>query len=343
LKAPIKKIFAVFIILLIVFLYLYSEKKVKRYEFTSIKIGTLSNIIIYSYENEKELKTVHDECLREIDKLAKIFNAHSKDSLIAKINKDAWKKPVKVNTDFENVFFKSKRFFDITDGAFDPGVLPLLRLWRLFEFNDKNVKIPSKSEIKKVLDYASIEYAELENGKVRFLKKSVKLDFGGIAKGYIIDKVADILKRDSRVIAGIVNIGGDLKIVNKNKKIFPYFKIAVKSPLEENGFLGVVFIQEGAIVTSGVYERFKKKNNELFAHIIDPGSGFPVKSDILSVTVIGNNAVDCDALATSFMVLGVEKSKEIAKKENVKILFAVKKAKKGVKLISVNGFVLKNE
>ena len=202
---------------------------------------------------------------------------------------------VSVSDDTLRLLEKSVYYGNLTDGKFDITVCPVSELWDF-----KNQIVPSRSEIAEALksvDYHSIEIkgntANL-NGK--------KIDLGGIAKGYIADKVVSYLEGKG-VKKALVNLGGNIKVTGK-------FNIGIRKPFTEEILLNMPLENKSA-VTSGIYERYIEKNGEIYHHVLDPATGCGVKNELSSVTVIGENSADCDTLSTACLLLGTEKGKEI--------------------------------
>ena len=204
---------------------------------------------------------------------------------------------VSVSDDTLRLLEKSVYYGNLTDGKFDITVCPVSELWDF-----KNQIVPSRSEIAEALknvDYHSIEIkgntANL-NGK--------KIDLGGIAKGYITDKVVSYLEGKG-VKKALVNLGGNIKVTGK-------FNIGIRKPFTEEILLNMPLENKSA-VTSGIYERYIEKDGEIYHHVLDPATGCGVKNELSSVTVIGENSADCDALSTACLLLGTEKGKAIIK------------------------------
>lgn len=202
---------------------------------------------------------------------------------------------VSVSDDTLHLLEKSVYYGNLTDGKFDITVCPVSELWDF-----KNQIVPNRSEIAEALksvDYHSIEIkgntANL-NGK--------KIDLGGIAKGYIADKVISYLEGKG-VKKALVNLGGNIKVTGK-------FNIGIRKPFTEEILLNMPLENKSA-VTSGIYERYIEKDGEIYHHVLDPATGCGVKNELSSVTVIGENSADCDALSTACLLLGTEKGKEI--------------------------------
>ena len=212
---------------------------------------------------------------------------------------------VSVSDDTLRLLEKSVYYGNLTDGKFDITICPVSELWDF-----KNQIVPSRSEIAEALksvDYHSIEIkgntANL-NGK--------KIDLGGIAKGYITDKVVSYLEGKG-VKKALVNLGGNIKVTGK-------FNIGIRKPFTEEILLNMPLENKSA-VTSGIYERYIEKNGKIYHHILDPETGYGVENELASVTVIGDNSCDCDALSTVCMLVGNEKSAEILKDNNAEAVF----------------------
>lgn len=202
---------------------------------------------------------------------------------------------VSVSDDTLRLLEKSVYYGSLTDGKFDITVCPVSELWDF-----KNQIVPSRSEIAEALksvDYHSIEIkgntANL-NGK--------KIDLGGIAKGYIADKVISYFEGKG-VKKALVNLGGNIKVTGK-------FDIGIRKPFAEEILLNMPLENKSA-VTSGIYERYIEKDGEIYHHVLDPATGCGVKNELSSVTVIGENSADCDALSTACLLFGTEKGKAI--------------------------------
>ena len=227
------------------------------------------------------------------EELEKLLSRTVKGSDVYKLNEaDGF---VSVSDDTLRLLEKSVYYGSLTDGKFDITVCPVSELWDF-----KNQIVPSRSEIAEALknvDYHSIEIKENTanlNGK--------KIDLGGIAKGYITDKVISYFESKG-VKKALVNLGGNIGMTGK-------FNIGIRKPFTEEILLNMPLENQSA-ATSGIYERYIEKDGEIYHHVLDPATGYGVKNELSSVTVIGNNSADCDALSTACLLLGTEKGKAI--------------------------------
>lgn len=325
---------------LLIFIIFYKTFSLeKKYEASFLKLGTVVTVICYA-EKDIDFSKLSEDLSRKLEEMEKIFSVHDKDSEISYVNHMAGKGPVDVSSPLWEVICFSKELWSETEKRFDPTVYPLLQKWNLTDFEgDNDTAIPEKTEIDRMLLMLSMEKVILENGKVAFANETLSLDLGGIAKGFIIDELVEIVKKDPAVKAGIVNIGGDLRAFIKDHKRLP-FRIGIRDPRKKDSLTGYVEIDNGSIVTSGGYERYRKVEKKKYIHIIDPVTGYPVDNGTLSVTVMGESAMRCDGLATAYMILGPEGTEKVLKEE--KILFEVERDGKA-DTIFLNGFELRKK
>ncbi|MDB2657354.1 FAD:protein FMN transferase [Crocinitomicaceae bacterium] len=215
---------------------------------------------------------------------------------------------------FGTCYEKSAQISELTNGAFDPTVFPLVKAWGFFK---EEAPIPEQNEIDSLLEFVGfnkeLHTCMLSPPRVSFTKRnpSFKLDFNAIAQGYSVDILAQYLNKK-----GIKNyyleIGGEIVVKGKNREN-KRWRIGIDSPKQKQGTRvldNVVNISNKAIATSGNYRKFYIKDGVKYAHTIDPKTGKPVQHSLLSATVIANSCADADAYATAFMVMGVEKSME---------------------------------
>jgi len=191
---------------------------------------------------------------------------------------------------------RSLYFSDLTNGKFDITICPVSSLWDF-----KNQVIPSKDEIAEALKNVDYEAIEIKGNLVNLGGK--KIDLGGIAKGYIADKLKDYLLNNG-ANKGIVNLGGNVVVFGKE------YRVGIKKPFSED-IAAVLLIKDKSAVTSGIYERYIEKDGEIYHHIIDTETGYGVENELASVTVVGDSSLDCDALSTVCMLMGKEKGLEI--------------------------------
>lgn len=252
-----------------------------------------------------------ESTVRAIEKKMSRFNFSSQISLI---NKMAGTKPVAVDEETFNLIETSLRLGELTGSAFNIAFVPAAQLWN---FKSKNHGIPSQQDIEKARHLINIKNV-LINKKNRtiFLKhKECKIGLDGIAKGYALDKVGEILEKNG-IKNYIIYGGGDILI--GGKKGDEKWQIGIQHP-RLKGKLIARFEMEGkwAIATSGDYERYFTKNSVRYHHIIDPKTARPSRTGIISATVISSSGVISDGIATACVVLGEENVKRLHEKKPI--------------------------
>jgi len=236
-----------------------------------------------------------------VGELKRQFDRFDPESALAAINRDASTAPVQIGEDLAKVLARCYRWHLASGGAFDPTVVPLIELWRAAA---EEGKLPSDSDLGSQMKRVGLQEITLtHDGRIMFAREGMALDFGAVAKGYIADEVARLLK--SRGVArGIVDVGGNALAFGEGSFTFGVADPA--SPRESEKLMGTVEVEEGAVITSGNYERFVTIGGKRYSHIVDPRTGRPVDNGLVAVTVIGGGGIDADAVATALMVVGKE-------------------------------------
>ena len=191
---------------------------------------------------------------------------------------------------------------DATDGAFDPTLAPVLDAWG---FTKDERRVPSADELKELLSHTGCGKVALEktaDGWTVTLLDGAQLDLGGIAKGYAGDAVRTVLA-ELNITSAVIDLGGDVGLLGA-KPDGSDWRVAVKNPADPSKFLGVLTAADTFVVTSGIYERGFEENGVRYHHIIDPKTGKPAESGLVSVTVVCGDGAWADALSTACFVLG---------------------------------------
>ncbi len=224
----------------------------------------------------------------------KTLNAHNKDSEISKLNQNGGGK---VSDETANLLRQSLGFCSMSGGSFDITVYPLSLIW-----NFKNEIVPTRNEIAEAL--SSVDYGSIVIDGNDVSLNGTKIDLGGIAKGYITDKVLSYLKENGAA-GGIINLGGNVYVFGEKE-----YNIGIATPFKENETAAVLSLKNKSVSTSGVYQRYFKKDGKLYHHIIDPATGYPAESDLLSASVICDNSATADALSTICVLKGLKGATE---------------------------------
>ncbi len=188
------------------------------------------------------------------------------------------------------------------DGALDITVYPLVEEWG---FISGKYKIPSESEIKKLLSSVGFKKVEIDGDGVS-LPKNTRIDLGAVAKGFLADKCVKTV-RDEGSKSAIFKLGGTIAVYGK-KTDGSDWKVAITDPDNTSEYFGYLSCKDTVVSTSGGYERYFEKNGKKYIHIIDPKTGYPVDNGIKSVSVISREGIYADALSTALCVMGVEKA-----------------------------------
>ena len=193
-----------------------------------------------------------------------------------------------------------------TGGALNIALYPALRLWG---FTTGSYQVPEAEALEAALALTDLEGVELdtEHSRVR-LESGMELDLGAVAKGYAGDRMAELL-RACGVESAILNLGGNVQTVGK-KPDGSLWRIGIQDPQDESGYLAALEVEDCAVVTSGGYQRYFEQDGETYWHILDPETGAPARSGLISVTVTGPSGAVCDALSTSLFVMGLEEASD---------------------------------
>lgn len=242
-----------------------------------------------------------NKAVDEINRLETVLSVEKKESDIYKLNETG---SGTLSTDTKNIVSKALEINKTTNGAFDISIYPLMVKWG---FTTQKYNVPSKNEISKLLknvDSSKIIFDE-KSGSIK-LKENMKIDLGGIAKGYTSSRVMQIFK-ECGVTSGLVSLGGNVQALG-TKTDGTAWQIAIENPDKSSDYIGVVSVKDKAVITSGGYERYFEKNGKTYHHILDPENGYPAESGLKSVTIVSDDGTLADALSTSLFVMGKEKA-----------------------------------
>ena len=268
--------------------------------------GTMYHV---TYQNSEDLQQEIVKALEAVDNSLSPFNPHS---IITQVNNNT---DVTVDPLFTDVFRISQEVSEATDGAFDITIAPLVNLWG---FGFKKGETPSAHAIDSLLQLVGYKKVSLDDkGHVHKSDPRIMLDCSAVAKGYGCDIVAQVLRRHD-VLNYMVEIGGEVVTRGVNENRVPW-RIGVNRPTEDptqtsQELQTVLNVTDKAMATSGNYRNFYYKDGKKYAHTIDPKSGRPVQHSLLSATVLSTDCATADAYATSFMVMGMERAKEVLDK-----------------------------
>ena len=300
--------FAIFVIVAMYFA-LSTGRRVQFDSGYQLVMGTFARVVVVA----KDPATAH-KCVRlalaEIKNVDELMSNYKSDSEIGRVNKNAAMEPVAVGEATFEVLQKSIEFSRLTDGAFDITVGPLVSLFRIEERTGTAPSEVMIADAKSKVGYEKLKLDE-ENRTVQFTVEGMRLDLGGVAKGYAVDKAIEAA-RQSGAFGAMVDLGGDIRCFGKPPEGKRQWLIGLQDPkaaIKGIGGGGIVLtlkVTDKAVATSGDYQQFVLVEGKRHSHIIDRESGSSAEG-LSSVTIIADSAIDADALATAVSVMGAEK------------------------------------
>ena len=268
-----------------------------------------------------------------------------KESEISIFNENLSTEPQKISDDFFYVLEQGKIINQKTGGMFDYTIFPIMNLWGFGPSANKEKKNPNKDEIENVLRYIGTDKIQLNHPYIKKLNPKIQLDLNAIAKGYAVDKIHDwlVLKGFSNIF---VEIGGEVRCSGVNASNSQWL-IGIDTPLE-NSFPGQklfskTILNNESMATSGNYRNFRSQNGKIINHTIDPISGFPLETNVVSVSVKADKCLTADAWATALMVLSFEAGmKKVEEDETIEALWIILGKRGDFKQYSSSSFFYKD-
>ncbi|WP_459938850.1 FAD:protein FMN transferase [Desulfonatronum parangueonense] len=296
--------------------------------FTGMTMGTVYTVRVVGVSS-RAVSGLETEIRARLEEINASMSVYRPDSEISRFNSLDASHSVAVGDDFWNVLRTSVLVHELTDGAFDPTVKPLLDLWGFGPGSsaENDDQPPDMEAVREALEAVGLRWIDISvPGEPRKLHPQVQLDFGGIAKGYAVDAVAEML-RGRKLADFLVDIGGDVLVSGRNAAGEPW-RIGLSQP--DRGMIGneallVLRPDNKAVLTSGDYRQYFQHDDHYFSHVLDPRTGRPVDNGVASVTVIAQSAVYADALSTGLMVMGADAGLELVESlPDVEALFLVR-------------------
>ena len=275
--------------------------------------NTVITITLYGEENASYI----DDCFKLASHYENLFSNTIADSDISKIN-NAGGTPVTVDDDTIELLQKGIYYGDLSLGQFDITIGKLSSLW---DFPNNSGTVPSESDIEATLSTIDYHAIVINGNEVSLSNPDAMIDLGGIAKGYIADKMKDYLN-EKDITSGMINLGGNVLTLG-DKPDGSNYNIGIQKPFAEDGtVMAVLPVSDKSIVSSGNYERYFKKDGKIYHHILDPSTGYPIENNLNQVTIISDKSVDGDALSTTCYALGLDEGlKLIRSMDNIEAVF----------------------
>jgi thiamine biosynthesis lipoprotein len=295
----LKKVSLIFA--LVFFIRCSNNQQIQPFERTKVMMDTFVQISIYDQNrSQEELNRIVDLAFNRIAEIERITDDYNDSSFISMVNREAANRSIVLDSVMYDLLVESDRINKLSSGAFDITIESVKKLWN---FSEDNPRIPGDSLLAKQLHLVGAQHIKLQDRILQFDTAGVKIDLGGIAKGYAIDQAIEILKQN-KITDAMVNAGGDLRTIcsdlTKGKR-----RVWIRHPRNAEVLYGYFPMDEGCVATSGDYERYFIYQSVRYHHILDPKTGYPARSCV-SVTIQAPTATEADGLATAVFVLGPE-------------------------------------
>ena len=289
----------------------------KTYTRDGYYFDTYVSITVYSMKDLDVLEDCMEMCEKYDNSLGRLNSGE-----MTMINQQAYA-GVDVSDDTYYLFERALEFCEETNGAVDITIAPLLDIWGFTHDAKGNTltdRKPSDLEIRQALKKVNYKKVKLyEGNRVKINESGVQVDLGFIAKGFVADKLKEYLV-ENNVESAIISLGGNVVVIGSKPDGSDY-KIGIKDPDNPESIIDSISVSNKSVVTSGTYERFVEYDGVKYHHILNTNTGYPVKTDVKSVTIISDSSLEGDALSTICLILGEEKSKDILEKYNAQAIF----------------------
>ncbi|MBQ7960765.1 MAG: FAD:protein FMN transferase [Clostridia bacterium] len=299
--------FGVFLVLTVLAaLFFKAAPYNRKFEKTEFLFDTTCTVTAYGKGAEAAVEAVFER-LEEIHRETDMF---SENSTVARFNFAKMGETIDANEDLTKILETAVEIGKHSNGAFDVTIAPVVQLWNF----SGDGRVPSKSEIEEKLELVGLDKFVFEkSGRLGKNIDGVMLDLGGAAKGYAGDEAIEVLKNHG-VSGAVVDLGGNITCFGDNPATSDgKWRIGLQKPFSPTGeFDDVVEIKSGAVVTGGTYQRYFEKNGKKYHHIIDPHTGYPSDKEYSSVTIVAENGLLADCLATACFVMGKEEGSALA-------------------------------
>ena len=288
-------------------------------ELTGSTMGTGYAVKVVPPSGSLPLEPLGDRIADRLEELEDRFSTYRDSSEISRFNAHVGEEWFEISPDFRDVLIRGLAISELSDGAFDMTVGPLVELWGFGAGGATNT-IPSQTEIETLLEATGFDAVEVRASPpaVRRTAAGLKLDLSAIAKGFAVDEICALLDR-AGLTSYMVEVGGEVRSRGKRADGDDWM-IGIENPLASGAaddIQDVVYLRDAAIATSGDYRNYFEFEDERYSHTLDPRTGWPVSHGLASVSVIGRSTTDADALATALMVLGPDLGLELAKRSGI--------------------------
>lgn len=290
-----KKIITVVFVIVLLTACTPKDESVQK---TTYALGTIIDFNITAGGSEE----VVDQMIAELNRIEAKMSVNIEESEIMALNQMAGVESFEVSKELYDLIETSIYYGRVSSGGFDISLGPIIDLWGI---GTEAERVPESSEIEPLLGLVGYNKIQLLDNNHIYLEEGMKLDLGGIAKGYAADQLVAIAK-EGGITSGFINLGGNVVVIGE-KEVDTPFNIGVQNPFDgRNAYIGFVSVSDMTVVTSGDYERYFDFEGVRYHHLFDSITGYPSQSDVNGVSIVADSSMDADALSTAVFVLGVE-------------------------------------
>lgn len=264
-------------------------------------MDTYMTLTAYGERAEEAL----DACEEEIQRLDALWSVGSEESETSRLNREGGGT---LSPETAALAEQSLSLYESTGGAFDITIYPLMEAWG---FTSGNYRVPDEGTLNSLLEKvdAGALVCDAESRRLT-LPEGVQVDFGGIAKGYASQRMMELFE-EYGCTSGVVSLGGNAQTF-RTKPDGSLWRVGIENPdssvLPQTDFVGVLSTADEAVITSGGYERFFEENGQSYHHILDPATGYPARSGLISVTIVSDSGALADGLSTALFVMGKDRA-----------------------------------
>ena len=273
-----------------------------RLEASAEAMGSTYSLVLYG-EDRDRLEGASEEAFEEVRRLDRMLSNYRPGSEWSEVNRYAAERPVKVSAELFRLLSACVEYSRQSEGAFDISVGPLMKVWGFYKGSGH---LPQKADVLGALSrvgYRNI-FLDAANKTVRFARQGVELDPGGIGKGYAVDRMVDILRKDG-ITAALISASGSSMYALGAPPGEPGWKVKIRDPKDDANTVAEVTLKDESMSTSGSYEKFFRAEGKLYSHIMDPRTGFPAEA-ALSASVIAPLTLDSEAWTKPYFINGLE-------------------------------------
>lgn len=278
-----------------------AHKEPLRLETTIDAMGSTYGMVLYG-DNQERLRAAADDAADEVRRLDHLLSNYLPSSEWSEVNRYAAERPVKVSTELFDLLAACVRYSEKSEGAFDITVGPLMKVWGFYKGSGH---LPHRAEIRGALARVGYKNIQLDatHHTVRFAARGVEMDPGGIGKGFAVDRMIDVLRRDGIETALVSGSGSSIYAMGAPPSDARGWKVTIKNPRNPSETIQDIYLKNESMSTSGNYEKFFFAEGRMYSHIMDPRTGWPSEG-VLQVSVISPRTIDSEAWTKPYYING---------------------------------------